>query len=127
MSTVRVAGLMAARRRLRRPNGSDGPAAITVNQSEIAPIIEASGTSISVGRWLITLCTAMLLGAVTCIVVMPILSARSAVQDSFDEGLLVTQQLDAIFSVIESQLKNDASDLVSHRKLLVDPGSSWVR
>ena len=118
MSALGMGGLMSARRRLCRPNRSDENAAITTHRSVAPPMMEASGASILVGRWLIPVCTGMLLGAVICAVARPIFAAPGAGQDLSGDGLLMTQQLDSLFRVVESQLQEDSSHLASYRTLL---------
>ncbi len=118
MSAFGMAALMAARRRHCRPKRADGTVAITIHQSDSAPTIESSGASIFVGRWLIPICAGVLLGVLTCAVARLIFTAPIASQDSLGNGLLVTQQLDSLFSVIESQLQEDSSHLAAYQKLL---------
>lgn len=118
MSALGMAELMAARRRPCRPKRPEGTPANTNHQSDTPSMMEASGPSILVGRWLIPVCVGMLLATVMFTFARPIFSASYAGQDSSGDGLLVTQQLDSLFSVVESQLNEDPSRLASYRKLL---------
>ena len=109
---------MATRRRRCRLERPDGTAAIRIHQAGEPPVIEAPGASTFVGRWLIPVCAGMLLGAAIFAVARPIFAVPSTGQDAFGDGLLEAQQLDSLFSVVESQLQEDASQLESYRKLL---------
>ncbi|KAA5546173.1 hypothetical protein FYK55_04565 [Roseiconus nitratireducens] len=81
-------------------------------------MMQAPAASLVVGRWLLPLCAGILLGAMIGLFAKPMVSEPDAGQESFDNGLLVTQQLDSLFRVVESQLQEDASNLASHRELL---------
>jgi tetratricopeptide (TPR) repeat protein len=79
---------------------------------------DASKVSILVGRWLIPVCAGVLVGASLCAVAKLVFTAPIASQDSFGHGLMVTQQLNSLFNVVESKLQEDPSHLASYRKLL---------
>lgn len=108
---------MATRRRHRRPHPSDGVAVDSNPHLGISLKTESSGAAIGLSRWLIAGCVGMFLGAVTCAVIAPLLAFRGG-QNSTDDGLLVTQQLDALFGVVETQLKEDPGHLAAYEKLL---------
>lgn len=112
-----MAASMVARRRPCRSNRPDGSAATTI-QSDAPSTVEAAAGSSIARRWLIPVCIGMLLGTVLCAVARPIYTAFAASQDSIGDGLLVTQQLDSLFRVVESQLQEDSSHLASFRGLL---------
>ncbi len=87
-------------------------------QSDAPAMVNASRVSSSVGRWLIPGCAGLLLGTAVGAVARPLFTAANAGQESLSDRLLVTQQLDSLFNVVESQLQEDSSRVESYRDLL---------
>lgn len=109
---------MAARQRQRRPSRSHASDAVQTSQT---PSQATAGglNARSYGGWRLSLVFAgVLLGIAMGVVVTRIYAATRVVPEKTADGLLVTQQLDSLFRVVESQLKEDPSRVTAYKKLL---------